>query len=471
MAEPAIPSWPIPETSWHPEVRAWLAASPGVLRVIALSGGADSVALAASVAAEARAKGAPLLALHFNHCLRGAESDADEQWVRDLCDRWQIPLRTGRWQHAGGAASEGRAREARFAFFAENLAGGPTAALFTGHHADDVVETLLMRLSRGAGAGGLAAPRPVQSHAAGPVRLRPLLHLSRALLQGALRAAGQGWREDSTNAGEVALRNRLRHGVVENWIQASDRDVRAGVLRSRSLLAEDDEALEALTTALLGEADLSAPELKLAALRHQPRALVRRALHRWAPAEGLSADGFERLLDACLRGEGSVSLSRGIAVADGACVRVRQAGETVERAPVALRPGGGVEWIDGVVTYDTCAATPELLARILSGAVDARQEAWLAAAPEAVTVRHWAAGDRFAPLGHPGSAKLQDLFVNARVPLEKRHRIPIACAPGGEVLWVPGFPPAEQQRVTNATRVLGRLTYLSGTLTVKNQSP
>jgi tRNA(Ile)-lysidine synthase len=429
------------------------------------------VALAASVAAEAKASGAPVVALHFNHRLRGAESEDDERWVRALCEQWQLPLRVGHWDRERTGTSEGEARDARMRFFFESLSEEPTAALFTGHHADDVLETVLMRLSRGSGTAGLAAPRPVQMHAVGPVRLRPLLNLSRAFLQSALRAAGQDWREDSSNGADVALRNRLRHGVVENWIHASDRDVRAGVLRSREFLAEDDEALETLTSGLLRGVDLSLPELGLAALRGQPRGLFRRALRRWGPADGLSADGFERLLEACLRGTGRVSLSRGVAVVSSDCVCVRQAHEPVGRAPESVGPGDTVVWVDGVVGFETVAPGPKLLSKILSGAVDPREEAWLAMPPARVIVRQWEAGDRFAPLGHPGTAKVQDLFVNARVPLEKRQQIPLVCSPDGEVLWVPGFPPAEKYRVTNATRVLGRLTYLSGTLTVKNQSP
>ncbi|MDX2187436.1 MAG: tRNA lysidine(34) synthetase TilS [Opitutaceae bacterium] len=471
MSDPAHLPWPIPTSLWHPHVLAWLDRHETILWGVAISGGSDSVALAASVAAEAVRRGKRVLALHFNHRLRGAESDVDEQWVRNWCDSEGMPLDVGAWDFASPKASEGEAREARLAFFNRSLSSHPGAVLFTGHHADDAVETMLLRLSRGAGASGLAAPRPVHVHGGQPTRLRPFLQLPKQAIGLSLKRAGRSWREDSTNAADTAVRNRLRHHVVNEWMQVADRDVRQGVLRSRSLLEEDDSALETVTTRLLKDVDLTLPELKLHALEGSPRAIYRRALRRWTHSAGLSAEGFERLLEVCMAGQGSVSLARGVAEVSGGKIVVQMPAEPANRLPARLGVGDVVQWHDGDIGYETVSATPLILSRILSGSINPSDEAWLSDVPRAVTVRQWEAGDRYGPLGLGGTAKLQDLFVNSRVPVEKRRRIPVVCLPTGEIIWVPGFPPAETVRVHESCRTLGHLTYRAGTFTLVDQSP
>ncbi len=178
-----------------------------------------------------------------------------------------------------------------------------------------------MRLARGSGAGGLAAPRPVQPHADGRVHLRPLLTLKKAEIVAALRTVDAAWREDASNAAERFFRNRVRRSVVPAWAEAAQRDAIAGAARSRQLLEEDDAALESWLDALrpLGRCGV----LETARLRGKPRALWRRALHRWLigqPAAGeLSRQAFEALLRAVEEGRATRhSLGRdGFAVTDG----------------------------------------------------------------------------------------------------------------------------------------------------------
>jgi tRNA(Ile)-lysidine synthase len=177
-------------------------------------------------------------------------------------------------------------------------------ALWLAHQQDDIAESMLMRLARGSGTGGLAAPRPVQPTGDGRVHLRPLLTFKKAELAAALRQAGVAWREDSSNARGKHFRNRVRLGVLPAWIKAAGRDALAGAALSRELLEEDDAALEAW----LGAIDPldGHGRLDLRRLAGKPRALVRRALHRWLlavrPATDLSRSGFNQLQAAVSRG-------------------------------------------------------------------------------------------------------------------------------------------------------------------------
>ncbi len=294
----------------HPSVVSWAQARPKAERwAIALSGGADSVALLLLLVGHFPGRLNRLVALHFDHRLRGAESTADARFCRRACAGLGVEFLGGRWVAGPGDRSEAEARKARFAFFDACMAARRIRVLWLGHQQDDVAETLLMRLARGSGTSGLSAPRPVHCLAWGKggrerVHLRPLLGLKKAEIKAVLLKAGAPWREDSSNRKDAHFRNRLRRSVIPRWVRASERDALAGAALSRELLEEDDSALEAWVDSLacLG-ADGS---LSLARLARRPRAVVRRALYRWILAQPkastLSRQGFETLLSSVERG-------------------------------------------------------------------------------------------------------------------------------------------------------------------------
>ena len=297
----------LPRGRLHPAALAWAASRPRTEGwAVALSGGADSVALLLLLWALWPERRARLTALHFDHRLRGAESTADARFCRRLCASLGVPFVSGRWSAGPRRRSEAAARSARFGFIHRVMAARRLRVLWLGHQQDDIAETMLMRLARGSGASGLAAPRPV--HGFPPVRaggrgsfhVRPLLTLKKGDIAAVLRKAGASWREDSSNAKGEHFRNRLRRGVIPRWVGAAQRDALAGAALSRELLEEDDLAIEAWVDALgpVG-ADGS---LGVARLAGRPRAVVRRALHRWlllqTKAGALSRQGFDNLLRA-----------------------------------------------------------------------------------------------------------------------------------------------------------------------------
>lgn len=293
----------IPRSRLHPAVVAWAeAASRRVSWAVGFSGGPDSLALLLLLWAHWPERRRTLRALHFDHRLRGVESTEDVRFCRKVCRALGITFITGKWIRPKGAAipGEAQAREARLAFFQEHA-----RVVWLGQQQDDIAESMLMRLARGSGLGGLAAPRPVQRFARGRIHLRPLLTLKKAEIVAALRDAGIAWREDSSNAAGMFFRNRIRHEVIPSWIAAAQRDALAGAARSRALLAEDEEALEGW----LDEIDILDAKrgLRLAAVEGKPRAIVRRALHRWLQAQrqrvDISSQAFEALLVAVEAGK------------------------------------------------------------------------------------------------------------------------------------------------------------------------
>lgn len=267
---------------------------------LAFSGGSDSLALLLILWAEGPGRwGRDFVVLHFDHCLRGRESTADARFCRAVCRALGVTCVIGRWTGARAGASEAEAREARHAFFTREMRRRRLRLLFLAHQQDDIAETMLMRLARGSGAGGLAAPRPVQEFADGHLHLRPMLSLKKATIEVALRKAGAEWREDASNRRTDHFRNRVRHSVLPAWQKAAGRDAVAGAALARQLLEEDDTALEAWVDRL---GVLRRGVLDVKRLHGLPRAVARRALHRWLlavrPDTDLSRQGFALLLAA-----------------------------------------------------------------------------------------------------------------------------------------------------------------------------
>lgn len=296
----------LPLARWHPSVIAWAAKRKSRESwAVALSGGVDSVALLLSLWAHFPQRRAKLLALHFNHRLRGRAADADERFCADLCRALGVAFRSGRRQPSVQAGNEAEARRLRFEFIAVEMKQQGIRALWLGHQQNDVAESLLMRLARGSGTSGLAAPRPVQEMPGRRVHVRPLLNLNRAEIEAAMRRIGLPWREDASNDGRDYFRNRIRLDVLPALVAAAGRDAVAGAALSRELVAEDDAAL--VQWADLWRKQMPRGKLDLAKLADAPRAIRRRVLHRWVlecpGAPVLSRQAFELLLHAVELGQ------------------------------------------------------------------------------------------------------------------------------------------------------------------------
>jgi tRNA(Ile)-lysidine synthase len=195
---------------------------PGDRICVAISGGADSVALLLTLhAANTTAReslGIGLSAAHVHHNLRGAEADADQRFVEDLCISLDIPLHL---HHADvpervtktGETIEEAARNVRYEFFNTILSSGHADSILTAHTLDDQAETVLMKLLRGAWTEGLSAIHPIVTLPKGKI-LRPFLQTRRADIESFLNQSNHPWREDSTNTDTAFTRNKIRHELL-----------------------------------------------------------------------------------------------------------------------------------------------------------------------------------------------------------------------------------------------------------------
>jgi tRNA(Ile)-lysidine synthase len=273
--------------------------SPGARYLIGVSGGRDSVALLHWLVECGYNK---LIVCHLNHRLRGQSSRADAIFVQKLAAKYDVALALGAIDVRALAVRtkqsiETAARDARYRFFAQVAKRRRCRTIFLGHHADDLVETFLINLFRGAGPGGLSAMRAVSVRKIDNVKLqivRPLLGVSREQIDDYVRKHRLKFREDASNKNLAPLRNRIRHCIIPEIEKQLGRNVRGTIWRAATIAAEEENFFEALLPDKLSK--LTALAVK--PLRAMPIAVQRRMLHEWLRARDvpdLSFDLVERV--------------------------------------------------------------------------------------------------------------------------------------------------------------------------------
>ncbi|MDR1438401.1 MAG: tRNA lysidine(34) synthetase TilS [Puniceicoccales bacterium] len=248
---------------------------------LACSGGSDSMALASLLSADKSLR-ASLHLLHFDHGMRGKKSREDGEFVGRFSRSMGLAISIGKRSEVTAAGhGEDYLRRCRFQFFHGEMRRLGTPYLLTAHHRDDVLETFLLRLSRGAGLDGLVALRSIENRRDGLIYVRPLLNFSKSQLRRYLLARGIPWREDESNGTDDYLRNRIRHRLMPLWKGLEPgRNFPASLLRTRALLTEDGEALAQISRQKFHQC--YGPEkniLRAAELVQQPSAILRRVLH------------------------------------------------------------------------------------------------------------------------------------------------------------------------------------------------
>lgn len=447
------------------KVRSQRLFGTGETVVVAVSGGADSVALL-DLLTQLDAEQLNLVVAHLNHGLRGAESDGDENFVAALAEGYGLTFVAKRVDVAAFAAKErlsleDAGRKARYAFFDESARAHGATSIALAHHQDDQAETVLIRLLRGSGGSGLSA----MASSAQKLR-RPLLQVSRAEIERYLKLRGITWRTDATNADTAILRNSIRHELIP-LLRRYNPKVSQRLAATAEILASDEELLEQLTSAAyqrLADCHGAAIAFSTEPLLREPRAL-RLRLYRRALQE-LRGD-LMRIGTAHLEAIDRLAAStrpNARAKLPGACF-VSRCYDTLNFARSDLP--AGVAW-EHVVAGEGEHPLPrggrltvQRIPRPHQPETASRLVAYLSpeAAPFPWLLRSFAPGDRFIPLGMTGAQKIKDLFINEKIPPLMRSRIPLLVS-GGEIIWVPGVRMGEKARITAATGAVLRVEIL-----------
>jgi len=448
---------------------------PAGAPVIAMvSGGADSMALLHLLAGGHLGAELRLSVLHVNHELRGAESDADAQFVETECARLGVACRAVRFDVAGYAQAEGlnledAGRRVRYRF-AEEEADARAAELgFDPRHAriavahtlDDRIETFLMRLLAGAGAGGLASIRHVRGRI-----VRPLLDAPRDHVRAWLAAQpGGAWREDATNLDTSRTRARIRHEVMPALL-AAEPALRTTLARTMGLLADEDALLSEMATAFARdfaaekrrEGEVALDRVMMTTLsRAMQRRTVRAALeaafpeasrldsaHIEAIVEGLADDTFTRDLPWGLR-----------AFCEYGRMIISHRGERPPGVAPSLLP------IPGSVDLGSRGSIEAVLVEATDVSGDRFSVVVDVGDATVLTVGPAREGERMRPLGMQGTKKLSDLFTDEKVARRDRQGVPV-IRDGDRVVWVAGVRMGDEYKVGPHTSRAVRLTWKTG---------
>ena len=389
---------------------------PGDTVICAVSGGADSMALLWGMYLLREQLGITLKAAHYNHGLRGAESDADAAFVAQFCSAYEIPLYMEKGQVISGPKGlEAAAREARYSFF-DTLEG----KIATAHTADDNAETILMHLIRGTGLKGLGGIVPVRGNV-----IRPMLEITRREVEAFLEEYSISHVEDSSNAGDEFLRNRIRHHILPLLLRENPR-LSLDLTAMAAGLRQDEAYL----------AEVTPDTVNVNELRDLPYALQSRAIGRFLVNAGVAEPSRANInsVSALLytdRPSARVDLPGGVVI--------QRTYDTLQAAPIANIPETVVLDCPGCVRFGNVVihSTP--------GKMEAPRYERFVVKPEGqVVVRSRQSGDEMRLKG--GTKSLKKLFTDRKIPASQRPYVPVIADERG-VLGVWGFG-ANLDRVT-----------------------
>jgi len=441
--------------------------------LVAVSGGPDSVALL-HVLHELRGEfDLHLEVAHLQHGIRGDEAKADARFVSALADKLglvfhlkEIDLPALR-ARSGGGNLEALARVERYRFFAEVARGRDFAKVATAHTQDDQAETMLMWLLRGAGRNGLGGMRPAHSLSDDDSEprlqiIRPFLEISKAEILEYLANRQLEYRFDSTNRDTKLLRNWIRLELLPQLRDRIDERVGARLAAQARMLRNEQAVLDQVTRSELAKCRRG-DGLDRVALIQEPAALQRLILRRWIEARrgslrGIDFAHIEAMSELAVSGpaHGRLAIPGGWEMRreyDALYLGRAERGRQAHCYAYPLNPGE---------TLQIPEANVELISKTMASPVGALATDLTEACFDAdalakpLVVRNFRRGDRFEPVGMSGHKKVKDLFIDRKVALSERARLPMLIG-GEQVLWIPGHGRSRTALVTPRSRTIVRI--------------
>lgn len=440
--------------------------------LVAVSGGADSVALLYVLRELTSPLKLRLTVAHLNHKIRGKDAEKDACFVKQLARRLHlgfvggtvaVPRLAGRL----GISLEMAGRKARYDFFEKTALARGCHLVATAHTADDNAETILLMLVRGCGLQGLTGIAP-SSQIGKTTVIRPFLGTERRAIEKYLRAHKISWREDASNADDAFLRNRVRHELLPLLEEKYNKNIRPTLGRLADVLRNENEYLNGLAGAAYAESRLeNGCGLNCAGLiKHHP-AIRRRVLRQWLLSRGVNPETIDyqtiNSIDGLLAKSGR---SRAIGLAGG--IIIRRNYEWLEIEAPGTKPAGNYRLKIRIPGRTILPEAGLIVGAELGPGVD-RARTVFGEFPVGASLSlkkwkrrrilagPWQSGDRMRPYGLDGSKKIQDIFGDAKVPVALRRRLPIfEC--GREIIWIPGYRIAEGWQVPDSADKALQLT-------------
>ena len=461
----------IPLHSWNKDVVSAFKSSPEDKSIgIACSGGTDSTLCVLLVFAAFPDLRKRMIVAHFNHQLRGEDSDQDGAFVQELSKKLNLRCVADKANQNNTKADENSLRNLRMNFWKRLEQDEKITHIIQGHHLNDIAETLLWRIPRGVSVDGIIGPKPV-SKIGSIVFLRPFISLSKEHITKALTQCSIPWREDKSNKQDYYLRNKMRHTVIPAWKDSCDRDLLHGIDATRNLLEQDSIALdfhakEAYEACRFGEA------INLDVLLKYPTATQRRLLKKWLTSKVADSGKLSFLisklgdaLNLIFKSDfKTYHFSEDWKIQKKNSLLFFERSSEAKLIPKILLPlDSSVHLSSGSqINAQNSKLDKDLFERISDGQVDQNQEAFLSAKKLGghIYARSRKDGDHFLPLGAPGNKKVSDWMIDRKWSQKQKIETPVLVDEEDEILWIPGFPPCKRAKVTKDDRRVIRLTYL-----------
>ena len=386
----------------------------------AVSGGADSMCLLSALLRLSL----DLSCAHFNHRLRGDESERDARFVEEFCLRNGIEFHLGygdvaEYAAENGLGTEDAARRLRYAFLEETAIKSEASYIATAHTADDNLETMLMNLVRGAGSRGMSGIPPRRGRI-----IRPLLFATRGQVEEYLTQRGVSWVEDSSNATDNYTRNRVRHHIIPALHEINSSAAKHALETAR-LIREDDEYISSLAAAFLAEHE----GVSVIALLNLPDAVSSRVL-RIASGVKLSAVHVRALMKLCESGSPSGELDIPGIRARREYDRLIFDGESpccIEPFELTIGETAGITGTELKISSKEVEVCPEIYNSLTTFYFH------IDSICGNITVRQRAVGDKIKLVGKNGSTSLKKLFIDKRIPRSQRESIPVLADDNGPI--------------------------------------
>lgn len=416
--------------------------SRDALHLVALSGGADSVALLRIL----RDLDYQIEAAHCNFHLRGAESDRDEAFVRQLCDSLGIKLHlihfdTETYASVHQVSIEMAARELRYGYFRSLCKDIGAETVCVAHHRDDAVETFLMNLLRGSGIHGLTGIRPKNGQI-----VRPLLCVGRQDILDYLHSIGQDYVTDSTNLESIVLRNKLRLQVLPLLKQLNPKAVE-NIDKTANYLREAEKVYNAY---FAGNPVRRFPaQIPLDEILKQPSAEC--FLHEWLAPYGFNPSQIAQILDDLTGESGREFLSATHTL-------------LIDRSQLVLEPKQAKIKPLRIPEAGNYRFSPEILFSVkLTDDLSISKSVECATLDAAniqfpLTVRQVASGDAFCPFGMEGRKLVSDFLTDRKISLLEKRRQLVVTAANGDIIWLVGQRTDHRYRITASTHQVLSIT-------------
>lgn len=429
--------------------------------LVAVSGGPDSIALL-NILYELREEyNLKLMVVHLNHGLRGKESDRDEKFVRRMAERLNLKCYSKRIKPGAlkenGVSPEESARRARYKYFEQLIQRLHCDRIALGHNADDQAETVLMRFIRGSGLKGLGGIPPVRKKG---MIIRPLIESSRKEIEEFLKTRNITYVIDSTNQSKNFLRNRYRHELIPFIEKNLNPRLKKSLVRMAEIFRRDEELInkKIKPRGSFYKKNNEGIVIKLNLFKRLSKGKKLRIIMRviedlLGDLRHFGAVHFQDILkiSESKKPNQKIYLPRKLtAVRDYKLLKIlfNKKRELETKFNVKLKINDRTL----IVSLNTCIESRLIFKKDIKRLKMPKNMALLDydKLEKPLFFRNYCHGDRFIPLGSPGTKKLKDFFIDEKVPLERRYKIPVLVSKD-KIVWVAGYRIDDRFKVTDDT--------------------